>query len=144
MAYRFIAARSSSLVRWRLVIKRCVRLLLVAALLGSAGAHLAVLQTFAWAKMTADFSRGDTMGRSVQKALDGRHPCGLCLTLKRASQNGASLETAAPGGRLELSSPSSAPRPARTEIAWALPVPSAFHQERVLPPDSPPPKEIHS
>lgn len=71
--------------------QRTARLLLIASLLFSMGAHLAIIQTVAWARMAVDYSRNSNLGTSLQKTFDGRHPCPLCLKLRKASSAGPSL-----------------------------------------------------
>jgi hypothetical protein len=61
---------------------RAVRLILIASLFCSMGAHLMVLQSIAWAKMSATLS--------LRSTLDGKHPCALCLKLKKAAEQPSS------------------------------------------------------
>ena len=58
------------------------------------GAHVAVLQTFAWAKMAVQFAQHDSLSASLQKTFDGKHPCKMCLKLKKSDQPDGSLGTA--------------------------------------------------
>ena len=51
------------------------------ALFLTTGGHLAILQGVAWTKMVRDFSRTDSIGKAIEKTLDGQHPCHLCKTI---------------------------------------------------------------
>ena len=44
----------------------------------SAGAHWAVLQSFAYTKMLVEFAERDSWGTAVKKAFDERYACSLC------------------------------------------------------------------
>jgi hypothetical protein len=46
------------------------------------GGHWAVLQSVAWARMLADFSRTESLGTALEKTLDGDHPCPMCLKIR--------------------------------------------------------------
>jgi hypothetical protein len=48
----------------------------------SVGGHWAVLQSIAWARMFADFSRTESLASAVEKTFDGRHPCAMCLKIR--------------------------------------------------------------
>jgi len=51
------------------------------ALFLTTGGHLAILQGVAWTKMVRDFSRTESIGKAIEKTLDGQHPCHLCKTI---------------------------------------------------------------
>lgn len=46
------------------------------------GGHWAVLQSVAWARMLADFSRTESLGAAIEKTFDGEHPCPMCLKIR--------------------------------------------------------------
>ena len=46
------------------------------------GGHWAVLQSVAWARMLADFSRTESLGAALEKTFDGEHPCPMCLKIR--------------------------------------------------------------
>ncbi len=48
----------------------------------SVGGHWAVLQSVAWARMFADFSRTESITSALEKTFDGRHPCAMCLKIR--------------------------------------------------------------
>ena len=66
--------------------RRWIQLAMVVSFLNSMGAHVAVLQTFAWAKMAVQFAQHDSLSASLQKTFDGKHPCKMCLRLKKSAQ----------------------------------------------------------
>ena len=119
------------------------RLLMLASFLVSMGMHTAVIQAVAWAKMTVDFVRHETIAASLEKTFDGRHPCPICCSLRKVDGS-ASLAAAPVHSRLGFVSPSEAPRVARVILVWgvAAPTPPAF--AHVLAPVSPPPKALLS
>lgn len=75
---------------------RMIRLIALSSFLLSLGIHLPVLQTWAWARMTIQFSRTESLQRSLQKTLNGQNPCGMCLKVKRAASSTDSLRAAIP------------------------------------------------
>ena len=95
---------------------RPLRLALIAALLMGSGAHLALLQGGAWAAMAWRASRGASPAAALTRTFDGRHPCAVCLVVKKAAPGGPSLAPAAsaPLDMIARSAVSvSAPAPAR-------------------------------
>jgi len=48
------------------------------------GGHWAALQTVAWGRMIADFSRQDSLGTAISMTLSGKHPCALCHKIRKA------------------------------------------------------------
>jgi hypothetical protein len=48
----------------------------------SAGAHWAVLQSFAYTKMLVEFAERDSLGTAVKKAFDERYACSLCPRIR--------------------------------------------------------------
>jgi hypothetical protein len=58
-------------------------IVLLAALLAATGAHWAVLQSVAWARMMAGYSRGASLAEAVRKTFDGEHPCALCKQISK-------------------------------------------------------------
>ena len=50
------------------------------------GGHWLALQSVAWARMLAEFSRTDSFIEAVEKAFDGEHPCRMCLDIREGRQ----------------------------------------------------------
>jgi hypothetical protein len=123
---------------------RTVRMFVAASFLSSIGAHLAVIQTVAWAKMAVSFSRQDSINKSLEKTFDGRHPCALCLKVKKASQQGASLVASPSENRLDGAFASSVPQLRRTDLSWDLVSARASADNFIPLLNSPPPKRILS
>jgi hypothetical protein len=122
---------------------RAARLLVLASFLISIGMHAVVLQAVAWAKMTVDFARRDTLAVSLEKTFDGRHPCPICASLKKTAERGS--VTAAPlHSRLGFVPPTDAPRARRVRVVWDLDWSAPRARPRALRPDSPPPKAVLS
>jgi hypothetical protein len=53
------------------------------AILVSLGGHWLVLQSFAWARMIADYSRQESVASAISMTFDGKHPCQLCLGIQK-------------------------------------------------------------
>jgi hypothetical protein len=60
------------------------------------GAHWLALQSFAWARMTIEFSQYDSLGTAISKTFSGKHPCKLCLQAQRGVQREGQQTTKAP------------------------------------------------
>jgi hypothetical protein len=60
--------------------------LCLVAVLTTLGGHWLVLQSYAWARMIRDYSRHDSLISAIAKTFDGKHPCGLCLTIQQDRQ----------------------------------------------------------
>jgi hypothetical protein len=125
------------------VLRRAARLSVLASFLVSIGMHTAVLQAVAWAKMTVDFARRDTISVSLEKTFDGRHPCPICVSLK-ASGGTSSLAAAPAHSPLVFVSPSAVPLVARTAVSWAVPASSRSPLGLARAPAGPPPKAVLS
>jgi hypothetical protein len=69
-------------------------LVMSAALFLSAGGHMALLQSVAWATMVHDFSRNGSLTQAVEKTFDGKHPCAMCKKIAKAKNSEASGEKA--------------------------------------------------
>ena len=54
-----------------------------------AGGHRLALQTVAWACMIGDYSQRDSLATAFEKTFSGRHPCALCLEIRRDRQQEA-------------------------------------------------------
>jgi hypothetical protein len=50
------------------------------------GGHWLTLQSVAWVRMLAEFSRTDSLVRAMEKTFDGKHPCKLCLSVREGRQ----------------------------------------------------------
>ncbi len=66
--------------------------IIVCAMMGVAlffaiGGHFALLQGIAWTSMLRDFSRSESIGKAIDKIVDGKHPCGLCKKIAAARQS---------------------------------------------------------
>ena len=125
------------------MLRRAARLSVLASFLVSIGMHAAVLQAVAWAKMTVDFARRDTIGVSLEKTFDGRHPCPICVSLKKTSDP-ASLTAAPTHSRLGFVAPTAAPCAARVAVAWPVSAPAPSPAARASVPASPPPQDVLS
>src|SRR5512136_2847672 len=53
------------------------------AVLAMCGGHWLALQSVAWGRMIADFSQQDTIGTAIAKTFSGKHPCAMCLKIRK-------------------------------------------------------------
>lgn len=73
---------------------RCGKLLVIAALVLTTGAHWAALQTVAWTTMLANNLRTQSFTGAVADTFDGEHPCPLCKAIragKKSEQKSAAV-----------------------------------------------------
>jgi hypothetical protein len=125
------------------VLRRAARLSVLASFLISIGMHTAVLQAVAWAKMTVDFARRDTISVSLEKTFDGRHPCPICVSLKKNADS-PSLAAAPAHSPLVFAAPSTSPLAGRVAVSWVVePLPPS-PLDRASAPAGPPPKAVLS
>ncbi len=47
------------------------------------GGHWLALQSVAWGRMIADFSQQDSLGTAIAKTFSGKHPCSMCLKIRK-------------------------------------------------------------
>jgi hypothetical protein len=52
------------------------------AVLAMCGGHWLALQSIAWGRMIAEFSRQDSIGTAITKTFSGKYPCSLCLKVR--------------------------------------------------------------
>ena len=118
---------------------RAVRLLAALALLNGLGAADVFLQGYAWARMTLRGLGAASLAVSFEDALSGRHPCSLCLSLRRAAR-GPSVASAVSSPRVDFVLPSESAAAdgialsVFPDIAFAWP----FSGRAVIPPTPPP------
>jgi hypothetical protein len=112
----------------------------------SLGGHWTILQTIAWGRMLADFSRHDSWTVAIDKTFSGKHPCPMCLQIRHGQEKEREQQNRQPLQRAEQlpeyifeAKPVCAPKPAlpdsvRTPFALEL------HTLFVAPPPKPPPR----
>ncbi len=87
--------------------------------------HWLALQSFAWVRMTIQFSEHDSLGHALVKTFSGRHPCQLCLTVQNGFQQEKQQEQKLPWLQTER----------LPEVVWELrcltapPVPTAAREQ---------------
>lgn len=60
------------------MLAKLTKLVVVCALVFSAGAHWTILQSVAWVGMTVSFAQTAPLSEALAKTFDGKHPCHLC------------------------------------------------------------------
>lgn len=84
-----------------MVFSRCGKLLVVAALVLTTGAHWAALQTVAWTTMLAGNLRSHSVSEAVAQTFDGEHPCPLCRAIAAGKKSEKKSEAVASALKLE-------------------------------------------
>lgn len=80
----------------------CLALLLALAV----GVPWPLLQSLAWLKMIASYSRTATFSQAVSMTLDGKHPCRLCRLIQQGqAQERQQQRAASPDDKLQLGLP---------------------------------------
>lgn len=120
------------------VFARCGKILVVAALVLTTGAHWAALQTLAWTAMLADNLRHGPIAGAVSKTFDGAHPCCLCKAIAAAKNSEKKSEAVAPALKMEFLPPAekfalSAPEISQPPAAEIFPA-GALPSKPPLPP----------
>ena len=70
------------------------------AVLATLGGHWAALQSMAWVRMVAQYSRQGSFAGAIAKTFDGRHPCALCVAIQEGRQQEQREHPELPWGRL--------------------------------------------
>jgi hypothetical protein len=60
------------------------------------GGHWFALQSVAWARMLAEFSRTDSFPEAIEKTFDGKHPCKMCRSIREGRQQEERSQREAP------------------------------------------------
>jgi hypothetical protein len=69
------------------VFVRLGKILVIAALIATTGAHWAALQSVAWTTMLADNLRTHSLSDSVARTFDGKYPCPICKAIAAAKKS---------------------------------------------------------
>jgi hypothetical protein len=85
-----------------IVFARCGKILVVAALVLSAGAHWAALQTVAWTTMLANNLRTQSVSEAVSNTFDGKHLCPMCRAIAAAKNSEKKSEAVSPTLKMEF------------------------------------------
>jgi hypothetical protein len=116
------------------------------AVVATLGGHWLALQSVAWARMVATFSRDEPILSAIFKTFDGKHPCTLCLKIQQGWQQEQKEQQKQPGVEAEkrsdlicearLTRAPEAPRAATP----AVPLVPILHADFLESPPTPPPR----
>jgi len=84
------------------VLARWTKILVIAALVATTGAHWAALQTIAWTTMLANNLRTQSVSEAMANTFDGKHPCPLCQAIAAAKKSGKKSEAVATTFKMEF------------------------------------------
>jgi hypothetical protein len=118
------------------------RLFLVGALLLGAGAHWVLLQSAAWTGMALERLRTQDLRSAVAGALDGRHPCGLCLKVREGAGSQSRRQAGASEQKVDFLCGASAAPAAVPAPLWSQAPPAAVPPAPVSPLELPPPRSL--
>ncbi len=113
------------------------------------GGPWVALQTFAWARMTVDYTvKTGSVGQGLAQTFDGEHPCELCRRIQAGAEKERHDERQRPAkeeglGKIKLAAvlPVAAWRVRFPSEVVAAVVPAAFSEGRLLDaPPTPPPR----
>lgn len=123
---------------------RASQYLLIATWLVSMGGHLALLQTFAWGNMLADFSSKGSLSEAMEKTFDGEHPCPLCKAVKKSEgeDDKKPLLKAEMKMEVALPVPVKVPFPRSTELVFRVTEYSGTYAEVYLAVPMQPPRAV--
>jgi len=120
------------------------KVLVIAALVLTTGAHWAALQTVAWTTMLANNLCTQSVSEAVSNTFDGAHPCPLCKAIAAAKKSQKKSDAVAPLLKMEFP-------PAPEKFAFISPEPiSAFSLVNISAdsssskPPVPPPRSVSS
>ncbi len=116
------------------------------AVLAMCGGHWFALQTVAWGRMLAEFSQQDSLSMAIAKTFSGKHPCSLCLKIRKGWHQEQQQQEKEPWLRTEklpevvwqlrcLTVP-----PAPTTPRYEQPFVPTLHADFIDSPPSPPPR----
>ncbi|HEY4416324.1 MAG TPA: hypothetical protein VGO57_11585 [Verrucomicrobiae bacterium] len=80
---------------------RLGKLLVIATLVATTGAHWALLQSVAWTTMLADNLRTQSLSLAVAQTFDGDHPCPLCKAIAAGKKSERKTEITGAAPKLE-------------------------------------------
>jgi hypothetical protein len=123
----------------RTVLHKGSRLVLIAAILVSCGAHWLVLQSIAWTAMLVENSQRSTLVEAVKRTFDGAHPCALCKQIAAGKTEEKKSDASPFAGKIDLIHELRAivlhpPQGGREEIALQLDAPAYFPRPLLQPP----------
>lgn len=71
------------------------------AVVATLGGHWLALQSIAWGRMIAEFSRQDSVGTAITKTFSGEYPCSLCLKIRHELHQEQERQAKLPGLKTE-------------------------------------------
>lgn len=89
------------------VIRRILQLSVAAVLVLAVGGHWMLLQSFAWVRMTVNFSQTAPLEEALRKTFNGEHPCALCKAVQNGKQSEKETDRRALDKKIDLFCPRS-------------------------------------
>lgn len=65
------------------MIQRLARVIVLLVAVQLLGGHWIALQSAAWVGMVISYSQEDSLVDALEKTFDGKHPCELCMAVKK-------------------------------------------------------------
>ncbi|MFZ1072461.1 MAG: hypothetical protein WAO21_03400 [Verrucomicrobiia bacterium] len=119
---------------------RLGRIFVIVALIGTTGAHWAVLQSVAWTTMLADNLRTHSLSESVARTFDGKYPCPICKAIAAAKKSEKKGEFTLQTQKLEFPPANENPVLIAPSDFHLLPQPDFFAESLTQKPLLPPPR----
>jgi hypothetical protein len=122
--------------------------LCLVAVLATLGGHWLALQSVAWGRMLAEFSRTESIGNAFRMTFDGKHSCPLCRQVQQGAQQEKQDQEKHPWvkaeNQLELffEMKGTLVPAAPATASLAVPFVPGLHADFVQPPPTPPPRHF--
>jgi hypothetical protein len=124
------------------VLSKFLRVGLVASLLVGSGAHVALLQTCAWAAMAARRLASKPPAQALREVFDGEHPCAICLKVRSNAQPNEKTLAAPSAGQLDLLHVRLVSSVGSTRILWTVEPDQDCAKDALAAVATPPPRSL--
>jgi hypothetical protein len=121
---------------------RFAKMIVIATLVTTTGAHWALLQSVAWTTMLADNLSCGSVTVAMSRTFDGNHPCPLCKAIAAGKKSEKKKDSTIQLQKFEF--PLATVNPALPAVPQYEPTPSviAFPRVHIQSPPVPPPRAL--
>ncbi len=123
---------------------KTISVLIISALLQASGAFTAGLQSYAWATMVLRNMRTMTAPEAMTQTFDGRHPCHLCLKVRKGADSEQSRLANPDERKLDGLIAAASPLPKPPMSSWAVGLTIDAANPVIAPVNVPPPRSLHA
>lgn len=119
--------------------QRLARIIVLLAAVELLGGHWIALQSAAWVGMVISYSQEDSFVGALEKTFDGKHPCELCIVVKKGHSKEQSQHIAKEQLKLDAVLVSAVEIPLRYAMMLRYENTKQHSYERSIVPLTPPP-----